>query len=312
VKFSDGQVILIPSETPHYQPEWRHQLARVWVAKPELDLPTSLVVDDPWLSRQICHLSSLSGPTPPVSVQLYPSAERRANEIYLRQGGDNLCYRLQAMLLTEAAYADVAQDLALDPDTVEFYERVFFNCRGPGFQRRGGEQLLHFAMQGATRLLGYGYTGLVKLWRMPRPSAKVKDTREIMSECFDAGVGQLMAKYVGGQVQLVDISALFGQYISYERMCRENEKGHNEAAEALVTLLKILAPKLSEHANVRALGASLAEQELVQSAALADGQITGTAIADNGPVDPQALLDARIKNHLAPLRPKEESKPRTA
>lgn len=329
MRFESGHVILTPADGPQFAPDWRHQLARLWVTQPAIDMPLQLLDGDPYLEAQISHLSTaVLGLS--MLEQTRPTVATRANNIQDQLGVGDLRQRLHAMLLTDATYAEIGQDLGLDRAVVRYFEQVFFNCRySAGQERPHGGQLLWFALGGASRLLGYGksrdhmvwrmvaatmgYTGLVLSWGMPNPARPIEDTRDMVTKCFDVGVGQMIAKYAGGQVQLMDVQSMFTHYVSYEKLQRENEKGHNEAAEALWGLIKALAPKLSEHANVKALGAAALERQMLtqvgSSNPEAQGAIAGQLIEDSGPVDPNELLNAQIKAHLQPIKPVKSEEP---
>lgn len=323
MRFETGHFILTPLDGPHYAPDWRHQLARIWVNNPEADMPLQLLQDDPYLEAQITYLSTqVVGLS--ILEETRPTVATRANMVQDQLNHGDLRQRMQALLLTDATYTEIGQDLAVDASVVRYFEQVFFNCRNTDGTRPHGGQLLWFAMGGASRALGYGrardhmvwkmiaatmgYTGLVMTWGLPNPARPLETTRETLTKCFDTGVGQMIANYVGGRAQLADIQAMFTHYVSYERLQREGEKGHNEAASALWMLLKALAPKLSEHANVKSLGAAAMERQLlaqVASTAEAQTAIDGQAIQDAGPVDPDELLNEQIRAHLRPVKPTE-------
>lgn len=322
-----GQSITTPKDSPQYDLDWRARLARVWVGNLEADMPL-LYADDPWLEAQMGYLADQRMASNSTLYQTRPTTSQKANDLHLQYASPDLVNRLQALLLSDADMPTIAQDTGLSESVVKYYCRVFYDVRNKQWTRpESGIQLMQFAYSGGTRLMGYGaardymmwkvvgvavgYTGLAYQWGLPNPAGELKDTRELVEQCFNSSVGQMLAKYVTGQTPMVEIQAMFGNYIAYERMQREGEKGLNEAAEALWALLQALAPKLSEHSNTQALGAAAQEktlQEQAVSSMEAAKEIGMTEIEDNGPVDPNDLLNAQIKTHLAPLKsPHEKS-----
>lgn len=323
MKLESGQVIITPVDSPQYEPDWRYKLARAVIKDPELDMPLIMIQDDPYLEAQLTYmLDANTGRS--MLEQCRPTPPAKANVIHDQVAGGDLRQRLQALLLTEADYSEIALDLGLSPTVVRYYERVFFNCRTDQGGLPHSAQLLWFALGGNSRLVGYGrardhmiwrmvavtmgYTGVAYSWGLSHTARPTETTRDMMNRCFDAGVGRLISQYAGGTAPLVEVQALFSHYVAYERLQRENEKGHNEAAEALWMLIKALAPKLSEHANVQSLGAAALERQLIDQASNAAAQtaIDGTQIEDKGPVDPNELLNEQIRAKLEPVRTKQK------
>jgi hypothetical protein len=314
-------VIITPYDNPaQYQPDWRHLVAKAWRDNPKTLLPPE-IANDEFIMRQIQYLAN--------GVKQYPGvinkqwmAPQRAFDLYEQREETNVRDYLDPLLLTDQPYAVIAKDLGHTPETVQFYERVYWSCRAADGVASPSEMLkTSFAMGVEHQLLPntplkkiwlymgarLGYTALTCAWSWQHPAGKVETDSEMFKLLTRMNIGTMFRMAALGQMQPIDINGFFSQYIAYERMKHETRTGgeRNETMDTLLELFRIAAPVMEASAMS---GEALGDMFMGQDSADAKRLIDNTEIQDAGPEAKHVAVNKALEKSKNMFRKMEGKK----
>lgn len=313
--------IITPYENPaQFEPAWRHHVALGLRDNPEILIPDKLRNDE-YIAMQLNHLQHTQLKNE-AFFDTSRTVARQAFDIYNMANNSSMRYYIEPLLLTEVPFSAIAEDLALSQDVVQYYERVYWACRGEYGECSKSDMLrTTFAlgpdMTMATtatqdtvwRMIGatMGYTALTLQWRWQTPAGALDGPEQLFERITKDNLGRLFELSLKGKLQPLDITNYLGQHINYERMRFDTQKGNtkNEFAEILCGVFKLLAPQMNELAQT---GEAL---RLYEEGAVnilnAENAIIGTVVDDKGVISSRMSVDDSLQKALAPLAKQHQS-----
>lgn len=241
-----------------------------------------------------------------------PDLKRRCERINSWHGVAASRYIIEALLLTEAPYEQIASDIdAESAEDVRLYQSLFFNVRGDSGQVKSALLRLRFSPAGnqegdadqpAARLwklaaLTGGYPLLLQVWGIVR-SADQDSPKKGTADITQALVGQeLLRRLLQGRVENRDLIRMQQIRIERERLQHEihgSQPNTNEGMELVRRILTIMRPQL---APLPPVGSEAALADKHRQAA--ERRIKMQTIKDRGPQGAAEEMSRRLRQKLS-------------
>jgi len=299
------RTVITPYENRiEYDSDWRHQAAfGLASTDSEVELPAE-IENDPYV-REHCQYLRQFNTFAPAAEREYP-LQSLTSKWYTRAEGSTAKFYLDALLLTNQPLDVIADDMGVDVETVQLYERLYFSCRqDDGEPLQGCYLKTHMAVGplleltgGTPRQIGWraiamqtGYTALVYTWGWRDAHGDLSTDVQMFKAALRMSHGRVLDSIMRGTIEMVDILGVIGNYINYERHLFDT--GKSQAAEGAsqgLDLLKVIAPKMLTMARSQDAG--------LEHRRLAEGEILKAEAGDKGLPAGIAQLNEQLNRHF--------------
>ncbi|MBN1670633.1 MAG: hypothetical protein JXR37_06350 [Kiritimatiellae bacterium] len=301
-----GQDITTPfDDSSSYAPDWRHQIAQAVAGQTgPARLPPELKKDED-LKAYVAYLQKKRKPSSRPN-----GAAGRYRRLIAWYDGAPAKHFIEPLLLTEASYTTITQELGVEKEDVRLYERLFFNIRDQDGNLTASHLLKRrFAFGEALHsepdadehtvwrmvAITAGYRGLQAVWGTVS-WAEHADPDDVIHALV---TNELVRRLLLGNMRTSDLTRLSGNHVMRERMLHETGQRSNDSAAAwkLVTqLLQTAAPTVVKPDS--APETITKQQEALKAKLDAQQNIEGQPVTDQGMQAGMEALAAVVEGHF--------------
>jgi len=303
-----------------FSPKWRHLVASAMVGQKVRGMIPEEIRKDKYITTQYNYLTSLRNPQKPDDCNYYNPRLRYYDNSVVTKWFDGqtgvLKHYVEAMLLTEQTYEDIASTINADAETVKVYEKLFFNIRD-NYGRTCYSPVLKikFAAGNVTRSADLSVfemwkttaaqLGYAALARSLGFRVKPEQYDEVEELTYQRSRGHVVNRVVKGEIGNFDINSMQTNHINNKRLAFDMKQtsGGNIKEEVEVfglTMLQALAPKMLKVDET--LKEKAAKNEAIQQKLLVQNDINKVQLNDKGPQGSSKEFTEELQHKAESLR----------
>ena len=298
-----------------FSPKWRHLIAAAMVGQRVRGMLPEEVRKDKYITTQYNYLSSLQIKKREDNLNFYNPVLRYYDNKVATKWFDGqtsiLRHYIEAMLLTEQSYEDIASIINSDIETIVTYEKLFFNirdnygrtCYSPvlktKFATGNTVNAANYTIFEVWKLTGaqLGYAALRRAWGWPlRPDQSL----EVDEVTYQRSRGHVVNRVVKGDIGNFDINNMQANYINGKRLefdMKQPGEGNVGVSELDAFGLKVIqafAPKMLK--TEETLEEKAAKNEAIQQKFLVQKGINNVQLNDKGPQNTNEEFNQELRN----------------
>ncbi|MFC1453568.1 hypothetical protein ACFLQL_00120 [Verrucomicrobiota bacterium] len=323
-----GTEIKMPSDSPlNYEPDWRFKVAsKLSTEENDQVLPSELTDDEVILNTsRYLNCVKENGNYIPDEYKAYQSVALW----YEDTEPQAVRHYLEALLLTDRTYSGISDDLGVDEELINLYEKIFFNIRDEqGYLIKVRPLKLRFAfgelasieevqekknkanfnadpIEWKIAAVQHGYLMLSTIWGLNKDQTTEEAELQYYKTALTLNRGLILKRTLRGQISNFDLNQAHSNFIDFKRLQHDIESDKNKlnlpGQHGIVDnvgtrILKMMAPKMIELKVSKE--ETIKQNKALQQKLLVDAKIKKTDIVDHGVKVAGAEINKDIKERL--------------